>query len=337
MALTILLNSGLILAGLLLLYFGGNFLVKGAGGLALKFRIAPIIVGLTVVAFGTSAPELFVSLISALQGLKEISLGNVVGSNIINIALILGISALIIPIPVSNGIIRRDIPLMFASYAIFFVVVLPFSWEGLGGGGAGRIFRLEGAVMIVALIAYVVFLYRYSQQHEEEVEELIEMDSVDESESSRPVAILLLEIAGGIAALGFGSDFLIDGASWMARELFGASERFIGITIVAFGTSLPELVTSVVAASKKQMDISVGNIVGSNIFNSLMVLGATALVTPLYIFARVFTHELIIMIGVSMLLFFIVLLRKKLERWSGMVFLLAYSGYFAYLLQSRTV
>jgi cation:H+ antiporter len=123
----------------------------------------------------------------------------------------------------------------------------------------------------------------------------------------------------------------------MARELFGASERFIGITIVAFGTSLPELVTSVVAASKKQMDISVGNIVGSNIFNSLMVLGATALVTPLDIFARGFTLDLIIMIGVSLLLFFIVLLRKKLERWSGMVFLLAYAGYFAYLLQSRTV
>jgi cation:H+ antiporter len=332
----ILINSGLVIAGLVMLYFGGNYLVKGAGGLALKFRIAPIVVGLTVVAFGTSAPELFVSLISAVQGYKEISLGNVVGSNIINIALILGVSALIIPIPVSRGIIRRDIPLMFASYALFFAVVLPLGWEGLEGG-AGRIFRWEGAVMIAALVAYVVFLYRYSQGHEDEVSELVEMDSVDEKEASRPIAVLILEIAGGIAALGFGSDFLIDGASWMARNLFGASDRFIGITIVAFGTSLPELVTSVIAASKKQMDISVGNIVGSNIFNSLMVLGATALVTPLDVFARGFTVDLLAMIGVSALLFLIVLIRKKLERWSGLLFLAVYAAYFVYLFQSRGV
>ncbi len=327
-------NSFLLIAGLVLLYFGGNFLVKGAGGLALKFRIAPLVVGLTVVAFGTSAPELFVSLISAVQGFKEISLGNVVGSNIINIALILGLSALIIPIPVSRGIIRRDLPLMFASYLLFFAVVLPMPWEGLDGG-AGRIFRYEGIIMIAALLAYIVFLYRYGMGHQDEVGELVEMDEVGESDTQKPVYLLLIQVGIGIAALGFGSDFLIDGASWMARELFGASERFIGITVVAFGTSLPELITSVIAATKKQMDISVGNIVGSNIFNSLMVLGATSLVTPLDIFARGFTVDLAAMIAVSLLLFLITLMRRRLERWSGILFLVSYAGYFAYLFQSR--
>lgn len=334
MATQILINSLFVLGGLLLLYFGGHFLVRGAGSLALKFRIPPIVVGLTVVAFGTSAPELFVSLISALQGYTAISLGNVVGSNIINIALILGLAAVIIPIPVSRGIIRRDIPLMFVSYLVFLAMVIHFPWEGLAAG-QGKIFRWEGAVMVTALVGYIIFLYRYSREHEEEVAELVEMDELAEGESERPVWLMLVEIAGGIAALGFGSEFLINGASWMARNLFGASERFIGITIVAFGTSLPELVTSVIAAAKKQMDISVGNIVGSNIFNSLMVLGATALVTPLDVSARGFSVDLLVMLGVSLLLYLVVLIRKKLERWSGVLFLLVYAGYFFYLFQSR--
>lgn len=336
MTLDILLNSAAVAAGLILLYLGGNYLVKGAGGMALRFKIAPIVVGLTVVAFGTSAPELFVSLFSALQGYTEISLGNVVGSNIINIALILGISSVIVAIPVGQGIIRRDIPLMFFSYLILFSTALPMLWEDLAPG-EGRIFRIEGLLMIAALIAYVLFLYLYSKQHEEEVSELVEMDEISEEDINRPVPLMLLEIVGGIAALGFGSDFLIDGASWMARNLFGASDRFIGITIVAFGTSLPELVTSVIAASKKQMDISVGNIVGSNIFNSLMVLGATALVTPLSIYAAGFTFDILAMILISLLLFFILLWRRRLERWSGVLFLLSYAGYFIYLLQSRGI
>lgn len=336
MAIDILLNSGAVLAGLVLLYFGGNYLVKGAGGMALHFKIAPIVVGLTVVAFGTSAPELFVSLFSALQGYTEISLGNVVGSNIINIALILGISSIIVTIPVGQGIVLRDIPLMFFSYLILFAAALPMFWETLAPG-EGRIFRIEGLLMIAALVAYVLFLYMYSRQHEDEVSELVEMDEISEEDVNRPVPIMLLEIAGGIAALGFGSDFLIDGASWMARNLFGASDRFIGITIVAFGTSLPELVTSVIAASKKQMDISVGNIVGSNIFNSLMVLGATSLVTPLSIYAAGFTVDILAMILISLLLFLVLLWRRKLERWSGFLFLISYGGYFIYLLQSRGV
>jgi len=336
MALSIVLNSAAVFAGLLLLYFGGQYLVKGAGGLALRYKIPPIVVGLTFVAFGTSAPELFVSLISALQGYTEISLGNVVGSNVINIALILGISATIISIPVGRGIIRRDIPLMFLSYLILFAAALPMFWEKLSPG-EGKIYRIEGLIMIAALAAYVLFLYRYSQRHEDEVAELVEMDEVSKEDANRPVCILLIEIAGGIAALGFGSNFLIDGSSWMARNIFGAGDRFIGITIVAFGTSLPELVTSVIAASKKQMDISIGNIVGSNIFNSLMVLGTTALVMPLSIYAAGFIMDILAMILISLLLFFILLWRRRLERWSGILFLLSYAFYFYYLLQSRGV
>ena len=327
----IFLNSAAILAGLLLLYFGGNFLVKGAGGLALKFRIPPIVVGLTVVAFGTSAPELFVSLLSALRGYTEISLGNVVGSNIINIAFILGLSACILPIAVGQKIIRRDIPIMFVSYLLLFAATVRFTWEGLAPG-EGRIFRVEGLVMIIALCVYVYSLYRYSRSHEETTEM-----ELDEKDAENPLLLLLVWIVLGIAALGFGSEFLIRGASWLARNIFKASDRFIGVTIVAMGTSLPELITSVIAASRKQMDISVGNIVGSNIFNCLMVLGITSLVRPLDIRATGFTVDILAMLGISLLLYLLVAIRKKLERWSGLVFLALYAVYFVYLLQTRAV
>ena len=332
----ILFNSFLIMSGLLLLYYGGHFLVKGATALALKFRIPAIVVGLTVVAFGTSAPELFVSLLSALRGYTEISLGNVVGSNIINIALILGISACIIPIAVGRGIIRRDIPLMFLSYLILFAAALPLALEGLAPG-EGKIFRIEGLLMVAALFAYVFFLYSYSRAHESEAAELVEMDAIDHADASRPLGLLLFQIIAGIVALALGSELLISGASWLARNIFNASDRFIGITIIALGTSLPELMTSVIAAARKQMDISVGNIVGSNIFNSLMVLGVTSLVRPLSIQASGFLVDIIVMIVISLLLFLITAVWKKLGRIAGLTFLLTYAGYFVYLLQTRTV
>lgn len=332
MTTAIVLNSLAILSGLVLLYFGGNFLVKGAGGLALKFKIQPIVVGLTVVAFGTSAPELFVSLVSAVQGYSGISLGNVVGSNTINIALILGLSALLIPISVSSGIIKRDTPLMFASYGLVFLCVLPLPWEGLTGGG-GKIFRYEGLLLIGALVAYVWYLL-HSSRKQSDVEP---SEDLDADQAKRPMYFLALEIIGGIVALAFGSDFLVDGASFMARNLFGASDRFIGITIVAFGTSLPELITSVVAAAKKEMDISVGNIVGSNIFNCLMVLGATSIIQPLDVATQGFTVDLFFMLAVSMFLMAVISIKKRLGRVSAVILLASYVGYFMYLLQSKGI
>lgn len=331
---TILFNSVLILGGIILLYKGGDLLVKGACALALRLKIAPIVVGLTVVAFGTSAPELFVSTLSALRGYSGISLGNIVGSNIINIALILGLTACIATTVVSRNIIRRDLPLMFLSYIILSVAVVPFFWENLNPR-EGIILRIEGLLMLVAISSYVFFLYRSNRKNETETEsaEIAEMEDV----SDRPLGFLIFLILLGVLALGFGSDILVRGASWMARNIFNASDRFIGVSVVALGTSLPELMTSVIAATKKQMDISVGNIVGSNIFNCLMVLGVTSLIRPLNVPITGFTIDIIAMIGVSLLLFFIVLIRKKLERWSGITFLLCYATYFIYLLQTRTV
>lgn len=330
---TILFNSALILGGIILLYKGGDLLVKGACALALRLKIAPIVVGLTVVAFGTSAPELFVSTLSALRGYSGISLGNILGSNIINIALILGLTACIATTVVSRNIIRRDLPLMFLSYIILSAAVIPFFWENLNPR-EGIILRLEGLLMLVAISSYVFFLYR-SNRNETESAEISEMEG--SSSSDRPLVFLIFLILLGVLALGFGSDILVRGASWMARNIFNASDRFIGVSVVALGTSLPELMTSVIAATKKQMDISVGNIVGSNIFNSLMVLGVTSLIRPLNVPITGFTIDIIAMIGVSLLLFFIVLIRKKLERWSGITFLLCYATYFIYLLQTRTV
>lgn len=330
---TILFNSALILGGIILLYKGGDLLVKGACALALRLKIAPIVVGLTVVAFGTSAPELFVSTLSALRGYSGISLGNILGSNIINIALILGLTACIATTVVSRNIIRRDLPLMFLSYIILSAAVIPFFWENLNPR-EGIILRLEGLLMLVAISSYVFFLYR-SNKNETESAEISEMEG--SSSSDRPLVFLIFLILLGVLALGFGSDILVRGASWMARNIFNASDRFIGVSVVALGTSLPELMTSVIAATKKQMDISVGNIVGSNIFNSLMVLGVTSLIRPLNVPITGFTIDIIVMIGVSLLLFFIVLIRKKLERWSGITFLLCYATYFIYLLQTRTV
>jgi len=334
----IIFRSALLVAGIVLLYAGGNFLVKGACALALRLRIEPLVVGLTIVAFGTSAPELFVSMFSALRGLSGISLGNIVGSNIINIALVLGLSACIAAINVGRNTVFRDIPLMFFSYVLLLFFVIPLPWENLELN-EGRIFRVEGLIMVLAISAYLFCLYRAGRTGA--ATEIAEAGEVTEAENNaladRPLVFLLFLIIVGVIILALGSELLVREATWMALNIFNASERFIGVSIVALGTSLPELMTSIIAATKKQMDISVGNIVGSNMFNCLMVLGLTSLVQPLSVSVRGFSIDIIIMFGISLLFFLMVLRRKKLERWSGAVFLLCYVAYFVYLLQTKSV
>jgi cation:H+ antiporter len=259
----------------------------------------------------------------------------VVGSNIINIALILGLVSLVRPLPVSRKIAVIDTPIMIGTYAVLALVVMNFA----GGGDYwrnGTITTLEGALMVGLLAAYLYFLYRNAAGDGAEALEEIPLDEIP-AEPSAPMPVLLLKVAAGVAGLALGGQLLVDGASWIASNVFGASERFIGITIVAFGTSLPELVTSLVAIVRGETDISLGNVVGSNIFNSLLVLGATSLLRNIEIGDSDFRFDFLFMAGVSVLLFLIIARKGRLPRWGGATFFVVYLLYFVFLVQTRTM
>jgi len=316
--------------GLVLLYFGAEWLVKGSSSLARSLGITPIVIGLTVVAFGTSAPELVVSLVSALQGKSMIAVGNVIGSNVCNIALVLGMAAFLRPLTCARSVVKRDIPIMLGISACLFFLLLN---DHLG--------RIEGALLFGGVIAYTYINYRLAKSGIA----VVTAGSPDTTGSirsdvneigdviSRPRQIVL--IVAGIVGVVAGAEVLIT-AALSLMDYFGVSEKFIGLTVVAFGTSLPELATSVVAALRKEMDISIGNLVGSNVFNLLSVLGATALVRPISIPGGFLESGLwidyCVMLGVSFLL--LVMMRKAstVNRFDGAVFLLVYGGYLAYLI-----
>ncbi len=314
------------LVGFVMLYYGAEWLVKGSSSLARSLGVTPVVIGLTVVAFGTSAPELVVSLISSIKGKSMIAVGNVVGSNICNIALVLGMAALFQPITSHASVVRRDIPLMLGISLYLLVLSLD-----------SRLSRIEGATLFAGIIAYTIFNYMMSQRERRaegggvpaEAELLEEIGFVP----SRSKQVFL--IAVGIAGVVLGAQLVVESAVRIMTVL-GVSEKFIGLTIVAFGTSLPELATSVVAAVRKEMDISIGNLVGSNVFNILSVLGAAALIRPVPIPGGFFQSGLVIDYGVMMLTSFLpwLMMRKTLtvSRWGGLVLLCFYAGYLAYLI-----
>lgn len=350
MAGQIVLNSFLVLGGLVLLYFGGHFLVSGSVAMASRLRMSPLVIGLTVVAFGTSAPELFVSLVSALSGQTAVSMGNVIGSNIVNIALILGLAAVFRPLRATSSIIRFDMAVMVLAYAVLLVSSLDFgSAEVFAGGVIGRI---EGVIMVVLLVTYMIILYRRAKLGRADVlpeipAELRPEVGLEASGTPRAVSnagpapsleswtLIVLKIAGGITGLAIGARILVDGASWIAGNVFGASERFIGLTVVAIGTSLPELITSVAAAVKGEMDISLGNIVGSNIFNSFIVLGLVSIIRPLDLGDSNFVADFLVMIGITLVLWLVLASAKRLPRWVGIVFVVGYIAYTVFLIQTR--
>lgn len=342
----IVLNVAFLLLGLVLLYFGGDFLVSGASGIARRLNIPVIVIGLTVVAFGTSAPELFVSLISAWKGLMPVSVGNVVGSNIINVALVLGLVSLVRPLPVTRKIALIDTPIMIASALVLALVVINFDGAAAGAGRAagtaapywqyGVITTFEGLVMVALLVAYLYFLYRNARRSGAESLEEIPINEIA-VEPAGAMPLLFLKVLAGVAGLALGGQLLVDGASWIAENIFGASQRFIGVTVVAFGTSLPELVTSLVAIVRGETDISLGNVVGSNIFNSLLVLGATSLLRNIEIGSSDFRVDFLFMVSISVLLFLITAWKRKLPRWGGATFFGVYIVYFVILLQTRTI
>lgn len=333
MSSAIILNSFFLLAGFVLLYAGGHGLVLGASGVAARLNMPRIVIGLTVVAFGTSAPELFASLVSAWQGRMGVSVGNVLGSNVINIALVLGLSALFLVAPVNPGVIRFDIPFMFITYGILLFVTWNFGahppWMG------GVISTIEGVALVAILVLYVAQLYRRAMAGVTPPEELEATEVDPEKAASKPLGMLLFFIILGIVALAGGAQLLVEGATWLAVNMFGAGERFVGIAIVALGTSLPELFTNIASLVKKEMDISIGNIIGSNIFNTLMVIGATSIVRNIEIGLTDFSLDYLMMILVSAVLLVSLIRRRHLSRAGGILLLLLYLGYIVFLIQTR--
>ena len=292
----------LLILGLAVLIFGGDLLVKGASGIALKLNMDPMVVGLTVVSLGTSAPELVVSIKSALNGNPDIAMGNVVGSNIANLGLVLAITAIMFPIAVNRKVLRIDWPVMVFFAALAFI----FGLDNL-------ITRFEGGVLLVTLVVYIYKLLQRGKSHLDNGD--IEIDTDTEKESMMKLILLLF---GGMVALYLGSEWFLGGAIDIGRS-FNLSESVIGVTIVAFGTSAPELAASVIAAYRKETDIALGNLLGSNIFNIGAVLGTTSIISPLVIDAKIMNIDILWMLGIAVILFPLMVFKKKLSLLSGII------------------
>lgn len=306
--------------GLVTLVIGADVLVRGASRLAVSFGVSPLVVGLTVVAFGTSAPEMAVSVGSALAGSPDLAIGNVVGSNIANVLLILGISALITPLLVDEQIIRQEIPIMIGASALLVVMALD-----------GHIGLVESIALFALVIAYTVFLVLQSRRASKAVQDEFET-GIPTSTWDRHWAVQLALIAVGLVMLVVGADWLVEAAVSFARA-FGVSDLVIGLTVVAVGTSMPEIATSIVAAMRGQRDIAVGNVVGSNVFNILAVLGAAGIASgaglPVSEAARNF--DLWVMLAVAFACLPIMITGREIARWEGGVFLAYYAAYTAWL------
>lgn len=301
----------LMAVGFALLIKGADLFVDGASGIAARLGIPQLVIGLTIVAMGTSAPEAAVSISAALKGNAEITIGNIVGSNILNILVILGITSAIISVRVAASTVKYELPFMIAITA----VLLLFGYTG------GNITFFEGILLWALFILYLMYLFVMAKRNKEKA---------DDKQEEKPLWKLILFILLGLFMIVFGSDLSVDGASAIAKAV-GISERFIGLTIVALGTSLPELVTSVAAARKGKADIAIGNIVGSNIFNILFVVGTTSLITPV-VFAENFIIDTTIAIAAGILLLLGVLRKKELGRVTGIIMLVCYGAYFMYLI-----
>ena len=309
----LLLQIVLLVIGFVMLIKGADWFVDGAASLAGKFGIPQIVIGLTIVAMGTSAPEAAVSISAALQGNAGITVGNVVGSNIMNVLVILGLASVIIPIAVKKSTIKYEIPFTIIVTAILAVLGL---WDN-------KISHLEGGIMWVLFILYLGYLFLMTKKGEAETEEV-------ESKLDKVWKMIIFILIGGVLIV-WGSDVTVDAATNIAK-FFHMSDQLIGLTIVALGTSLPELITSVTAAKKGSADIAIGNIVGSNIFNILFVVGTTALITPV-VYAQSFLVDSIVAVATMVLLLLLLLNKdRKLKRWGGAILLVGYVAYFIYLM-----
>lgn len=304
----------LLVIGFVLLIKGADIFVDGASKIADKFHIPQIVIGLTIVAFGTSAPEAAISITSAINGNAGITIGNVVGSNILNILLILGITSLILPLTVKKSTQWIELPFVVVISAVLFAL----------GYFDGELSRIDGVILWILFLLFFVYLIALSKKGQADINEEV----VEASEKDK-LWKLILAVAIGLAGVVFGSDLTVDNATKIA-EAVGLSERFIGLTIIAFGTSLPELITSIMAARKGKDDIAIGNIVGSNIFNILFVVGTTSLIINVP-FAPKFGIDTMVSLAAAVILLLATLKRNKTSRTSGIIMLLCYAAYFTYL------
>ena len=302
-------------AGLVLLYYGAEFLVKGGVKIAQKMKISPLVVGLTLVAFATSAPELVVSVDASLKGHGDISIGNVVGSNICNIALILGVCAMITPLTVNKKLFKVDVPLMIGSAAVLSIFCLM----------SHGVNRWQGLILFAGIITYTVTSIRTARKEESGNAEAGE----DSSDVNQLVAVLF--VAGGLGMLVGGAKLFVNSAVYLAK-LFKVSDAVIGLTVVAVGTSLPELATSVVAAIKGEKDIAIGNVVGSNIFNVLAICGITPFIAPISA-PGISWVDLAMIMGVSVLLYPLMKTGFTISRKEGVLLFAIYVGYTVYLIK----
>ncbi len=316
-----------LVVGFVVLIKGADFFVDGACSIAKKLRIPDIVVGLTVVALGTSLPELAVSLSAAAGGSSDMALGNVVGSNLINILVILGLSAAILPLAVDRSMFRRDLPVLLLTAAILPVMTLIGGWE---------IGRVSGGILTALFVGYIALTVRSALAYRKAEGALAEVGVTEaqapgeEGGKMLPWWLSGLLVVGGAAMIVFGGNISVDAATAIAKQL-GVSDAVIGLTVVALGTSLPELVTSAVAARKGNSDIALGNVVGSCIFNVLFILGTTALVKPLAVAQSSLVDQLVL-VGVSVYLLVTAFTGRRLKRWEGISYLGIYGVYLAYLL-----
>ncbi len=306
-----------IIGGSIGLFIGAEGLVRGASSLAIRLGISPLVVGLTVVAFATSSPELVVSIKAAIEGNPGIVMGNVVGSNICNIALILGVAAMISPMSVKSQVIKREIPIMIIVSVILLLILLD-----------DTITRVEGVFLVIGIITYIILGYKYSIKEKDNEEVIKEFEEIIPKSPYKVWQSLVLMLVG-LGLLVFGSNLFVDGAVAIA-EKFGVSQAVIGLTIVALGTSLPELTTSIVASFKNENDIAIGNAVGSNVFNILSILGISSLISPI-------SKSGITMVDLSIMMFFTILIlplsktKFTLRRWEGALLFCGYVAYVIYL------
>lgn len=303
-----------MIIGLIVLIVGGDYLVKGASSIALRLHLSPLVVGLTIVAFGTSAPELVISIQSAVSGSPDLAMGNVVGSNICNLALVLGLTAVINPVKVQSNSIQVDWPVTMGSALLLYLTVRE-----------GFLEFWEGVLFVVLLLLYLVFIIRQSRKDVKAMQKMMDQDDIPDA-PSKQIWKDLGFIAIGCLGLYYGSEWFVGSAKELALSL-GVEERVVGLTVVALGTSLPELVTACVASYKGQSDLALGNLMGSNIFNILSILGLTSMIQSIPVHVDILNKDIIWMLLITLMILPLMIMRREVGRVDGLILLVVYSIY----------